>query len=82
MTERKLKQRYEAVKSMHELVLALNNESAYFDHWIYLVPDCPEEADFWDIAADTKMFKDVCRCFYRIVRDYGEDGFYVGGVLA
>ena len=82
MTEKNLRERYEAVRAMHELVVGLNDEGAYFDHWIYLVPDCPMDSDFWHIASDLGLFKDVCRCFYRVIRDYGEDGFYIGGVLA
>lgn len=82
MTEKNLKERYEAVRAMHELVVGLNDEGAYYDHWIYLVPDCPADEDFWYIAEQTDLFKEVCRCFCRLIRDYGEDGFYIGGVLA
>ena len=69
--------RYELMKSMHNVICAMNNEEAYF-RWVYIVPDCPTDEDLQDIAEDDEEFEEVCMFFRELVAEYSPDGFYVG----
>ena len=55
------------LKGMHELVRHMNDEKYYMD-WINIVPDCPQEEDFWFIAHDEELFAAVLRLFVAIIR--------------
>ena len=62
--------RIEILKSMHRLVLAMNDEDAYMA-WVYCVPDGSEDTDLEDIALnDEYTFKDACNLFNRLVKSY------------
>lgn len=69
--------KFELVKSMNTIVVALNNEEPYYQRWIHIVPDCATDEDFWDIAADENLFKDTVNCFKDIMKDYLKDGIYI-----
>lgn len=71
-----MEHRYEIVKSMHTIICALNNEAAYYDHWILLVPDCATDEDLRDIAEDNTLFSDTCHLFRRIFPRYADDGIF------
>lgn len=68
--------RAKLVEAMNNIIIAINDESAYCS-WIYLVPDEATQEDFNDIAADEDMFSDVCVLFRKLLKKYGESGFYV-----
>ena len=71
-----MRERYEIMKAMHTLVMAMNNEDAYLE-WIMTVPDEASEDDLMDIATDDELFAEACAAFKSAVRDYGKDGFYI-----
>lgn len=73
------KEKYELVKAMNTIVKSLNNEEAYYNHWIYIVPDGADDDDLYDIATDEELFNDTVKCFKRNMREYLKDGIYVGG---
>ena len=79
--DRKTKEKYELVKAMNEIVMSLNNEDAYYNHWIFIVPDEANDDDFYDIATDEELFNDTVKCFKRNMREYLKDGIYVGNEL-
>lgn len=58
------------LKAMHALMLEANDESIYMS-WIYLVPDCPTEEDFIDIAMDDEQYNE---CFDKFVRLIAKNG--------
>lgn len=58
------------LKAMHQLMSQANDESIYMS-WIYLMPDCPSEEDFVDIAFDDDMYNE---CFDKFVRLIQKDG--------
>lgn len=58
------------LKAMHTLMLEANDESIYMS-WIYLMPDCPSEDDFKEIAMDDKSYNE---CFDKFVRLIAKDG--------
>lgn len=60
------KYRIEKLKAMHEMILNINDES-YYMTWIYIVPDCPSEYDFEDIAEDVEMYNEVEALFKRLI---------------
>lgn len=72
-----LTRRLEHLKAMHLIICNMNHEGAYYDHWIYIVPDQPTESDMVDIADDDEEFDEACALFVRIVSRYGKHGFYV-----
>lgn len=76
-----MKRRYEIIKGMHAIMCAMNNEEAYFDHWIYIVPDESSDEDLQEIAADENSFADVVACFRRNFTRYADDGLFVSGKL-
>ena len=62
--------RIEILKSMHRLVLAMNDEEAYMA-WVYCIPDGADDAELEDIALhDEEIFRDVCNLFNRLVKSY------------
>ncbi len=73
--------KFELVKSMNTIVIALNNEEAYYQHWIDVVPDDPRDEDFRDIAEDELLFQDTVDCFKDIMKVYLKDGLCVDDVL-
>ena len=70
-----LQLRIKELKAMHETMLHLNNEGAYF-HWIVLgVPDEPNEDDFESIAESDEEFKDCTKWFLKVLANYYKGGF-------
>jgi hypothetical protein len=58
---------------MNEYVKCMNDEDAYYNHWICIVPDECTEEDLEDIAEDDESFNDVVECFAALVKEYGDD---------
>ena len=58
------------LKAMHTLMVEANDENIYMS-WIYLMPDCPSEDDFKEIAMDDKSYNE---CFDKFVRLIAKDG--------
>lgn len=79
--DRIIAERYDFVKAMQTIVVSLNNENAYFNNWVYIVPDGAAESDFLDIASDEEYFGRVVACFKRLMSKYLEDGLFVGRQL-
>ena len=62
--------RIEILKSMHRLVLAMNDEEAYMA-WVYCIPDGADDAELEDIALhDEEIFRDACNLVNRLVKGY------------
>ncbi len=78
---KKENERFEAVKAMNTLVKSLNDESAYYNHWIYIVPDEASDDDLEYIAEDEELFKDTVSMFLRIMKVYADDGMYIADAL-
>ena len=71
------KERAEFVQSMNNVVKHLNDENAYI-HWITVVPDEAEQADFEDIADDEELFDEAVYLFKSIMERYLKNGIYIG----
>lgn len=76
MNEHTYRDRAKIVKCMDYLIASLNNEEAYYGHWLYLVPDGADDEDFANIAHDEDLYGEVCELFRVIMAGYGSDGFY------
>lgn len=66
--------------SMNNIVRALNHEGAYYDHWIYIIPDEADDEELEDIADNMEdIFAEAVECFGRIMRNkaYVESGLYI-----
>lgn len=61
---------------MDYLVRSLNDEAAYYQHCINLVPDEATIEDYTDIAEDDDLYSDTCKLFRSLLARYGSDGFY------
>jgi hypothetical protein len=73
----KTQQRIDLLKAMHEIMVNMNNENAYYS-WVTLgVPDEPQEDDFEFIASDPEGFKEVTDHFTSVFRAYSKDGFAI-----
>lgn len=74
MTKDELKVlRMNLVGGMNEYMSCINDETAYYDYWIQVVPDECTEDDLESIAESDELFNDVCKLFGFIIRHYGED---------
>lgn len=58
---------------MNEYVKCFNDETAYYDYWIEIVPDECTEEDLMDIAESDEDFNDVCVLFGKLIKAYGND---------
>ena len=76
MLEVTFKDRVKTLVNMDYLVTRLNNENAYYGHWVYLVPDDACIEDFEEIARDDELYGEVCKLFRELMGLYGADGFY------
>lgn len=69
-----LNARIDFLKSLHLIMMHMNNEGAYLE-WIEVgVPDCPNEDDYEYIAQDDVSFNDCINEFERITQEYISDG--------
>ncbi len=75
------KERFNIVKSMDTIVKSLNDEEAYYHHWIYLVPDEASDDEFEYIAKNAKLFSETVRLFLLLMKVYGDSGMYITGSL-
>lgn len=71
-------ERLDALKGMNLMVRNMNDERAYYDAWIWLVPDEADEDDLIDIAEDAEDFNRVVQQFLFIVRTYSKHGVIFG----
>jgi len=77
MTEQNKKERIEILKQMHNIMLHMNNENAYYD-WIQLgVPDCPSKEDYEYISDNNDDFNESVEWFVRCIKVYGKDGMCI-----
>ena len=77
-------ERYEAIKAMNTLVKCLNNEEAYYGHWIYIVPDEASDEELMEIASEDYQedtFKEASILFLQLMNEYGSDGLYIDNML-
>lgn len=74
MTKEDLKVlRMNLVGGMNEYIKCLNDETAYYDYWIELVPDEATEDDLESIAEDDELFNDTCELFGKLIKRFGDD---------
>lgn len=73
-------ERFNAVKAMNLLVLALNNENAQV-RWFVVVPDEATDEDLLTISQDDGLMNEVTEDFIRIMSAYGWEGFCFGDGL-
>lgn len=76
--ERVLCERRRLMRSMHDIVMSMSDESGYFK-WIQIVPDGASDEDLNDVAEDDELFNDSIRCFEQIVSQYLRHGLCVCG---
>ena len=62
--------RINQLKAMHTLMCEANDELIYM-RWIYLMPDCPSEEDFEDIAIDDEEYNECFDLFVKLVAKEG-----------
>lgn len=69
----------EMLKGMHRIMCQVNDESAYYIHWIYYIPDEADDEELEDIAQnDDETFNDAVKCFKRCVKRYAcKSGYYI-----
>lgn len=70
------------LKAMNTIVRALNDETAYYRRWIYIIPDEADDDELEDIADNMPdIFEEAVELFGDIMRSkrYTEGGIYVEG---
>lgn len=79
LKDKNAQERFEALKAMNFLIRTLNDETAYYHKWIWIIPDEAADDELEDIAEnDIETFKEAVQCFKSIMKNYTEDGFYFG----
>ena len=63
-------QRVNLLKNLHKSVQEIDDKTAYYDFWINLVPDEPDQEDFEDIATDKTMYKEVLELYCQLILKY------------
>ena len=58
------------LECMNDIVKGLNDETAYYENWIWLVPDEADKEDFMDIAEDNEDISEVVDQFLSIINHY------------
>lgn len=58
------------LKAMHQLMMEANDEDIYMA-WIYLMPDCPRNEDFIDIAMDDEQYNECFDLFIKLIAKKG-----------
>ena len=64
------KARVNQLKAMHTLMCETNDENIYM-RWIYLMPDCPSEEDFADIAINDEQYDECFDLFVELIAKPG-----------
>lgn len=74
--------RFELARSMDCIVKSMNNECAYYENWIYIMPDEATEDDYEWVADDEnkESFKELADLFGKLCRVYMKDGLVAEGV--
>ena len=67
--------RLKNVKLMHNTMIDMNNENAYFS-WIYEMPDGATEEDFEWFAEDEDRYMELYVYFMKLFERYAKDGLY------
>ena len=62
--------RINQLKAMHDLMCEANDENIYMS-WIYLMPDCPNEDDFVEIAIDDEQYNECFDLFIKLIAKNG-----------
>ena len=62
--------RISQLKAMHNLMCEANDEHIYMT-WIYLVPYCPSNQDFIDIALSDESYNEAFDLFVKLIAKSG-----------
>lgn len=72
-------EKFEALRSMNNIIKNMNDESAY-NAWIYIIPDGADDDELMEIAEeDEETFEDACKLFARLIVNYMKYGMYIDG---
>lgn len=72
-------ERYHILSAMNTLAKALNDESFYYNHWIYIIPDEADEEELLEIATDdVETFNGAVSCFNTWYGRYAKHGLAIG----
>lgn len=76
-------EKYEALKAMNTLAKYLNNETFYYDIWIWTIPDEADDDELMEIANEEyqeETFEEAAKKFIEYWRRYAKDGgLYLDG---
>jgi len=73
--------RFEILKGMNSIVKGFNHEGAYYDGWIWCIPDQADDEELKEIAYDMpEIFGEAVQAFGHIMKneEYLEGGIYDG----
>ena len=71
------KRRFDIIKGMNEIIKSLNDETAYYQVWIFTVPDEADDEDLMDIAENEDLFKDAVDDFFFCMKNFAKHGLYI-----
>lgn len=71
-----MEDRINLLMSMHNIMLHMNNEDAYWSWVILGVPDQPSRNDYEFIASNEDAFRECVEHFTNVFNEYIEDGIY------
>ena len=73
-------ERFEALKSMNTIIKSMNDETAYYNAWLCIIPDEADDDELMEIAEeDDETFREACNTFAYLVQKYTKYGLYIDG---
>ena len=76
-----VQERFEALKSMNNIIVNMNDESAYTS-WIHIIPDEADDDELMEIAEeDEESFDDAVHAFIEIMNKRLKYGLYIDNTL-
>ena len=81
-TLKTMEEKLKMVRSMHNIIVHINDENAYAT-WIYQMPDDPQEEDFeWFADPDNEeSFNDLTKLFLNLCKEYLDSGLFIDNIL-
>lgn len=67
---RDIQQRIEHLKDLHADIQSIDDEEAYYGHWINIVADEPTEDDFAAVAEDDGLYEEVVELHKQLLAEF------------
>lgn len=67
-TDQTIKSRVQQLKKWNEEIMNIDDEEAYYGHWILIVPDEATQEDFEEMAEDLEFYEEVKELYTKLIK--------------